>query len=233
MTCLRGASAVQSVLDRQPNAQVRVFVIWEPILATDFAAPAAWVLRRVPDRRVQQYWDRDHLVARRMAADARPPQPEPECCLQGEILWDLVALYPPGAVWDDRLPAATLFNGPVVELQGAIESALGVRRSALGGSGNRGSLIRRRAGRNESFVLARSTPRDEQGPTPLPFLRPLLYRAGAGRTAMLGRHSWIGCVHFSKTPAAADNAEQLSSSEAAPRTTAASPRQRIPFVTPR
>jgi hypothetical protein len=111
-------------LAKHPNAAVRVFVVWEPILPTDFSAPVTWVLSRLPDRRVQQYWDRDHVVAKQMAADARPPQPGPECCDQSGILWDLAAVYPKGVVWDARMPVATVFNGPVVDITGAIEAAL-------------------------------------------------------------------------------------------------------------
>jgi hypothetical protein len=115
---------VQSVLTRHPNARVRVFIVWEPILPTDFSAPVTWVLGRAGDGRVQQYWDRNHVVAKRMAADARPPQPQPECCDQSGILWDLAAVYPKDRLWDQRMPAAIVFNGPVVDITAAIEAAL-------------------------------------------------------------------------------------------------------------
>jgi hypothetical protein len=38
--------------------------------------------------------------------------------------WDLVAVYPPGSLWADRIPTATVFNGPVVDVKQEIESAL-------------------------------------------------------------------------------------------------------------
>ena len=103
---------------------MRVFIVWQPILPTDFGAPTTSVLSRASDRRVQQYWDRDHVLAKQMAADARAPQPEQECCVRSGILWDLVAVYPKGARWDDRMPPATIFNGPVVDITEAIEAAL-------------------------------------------------------------------------------------------------------------
>jgi hypothetical protein len=81
-------------------------------------------MNRIPDRRAQQYWDPDHVVAKRLAADRREPQPAEDCCERSGVLWDLVAVYPKGAVWEDRMPAATVFNGPVVDVSPAVESAL-------------------------------------------------------------------------------------------------------------
>jgi hypothetical protein len=98
--------------------------VWEPILATDLAPPISSVLGRLLDRRVQQYWDPDHLVAKQMAADARPPQPEQECCVRSGNLWDLAAVFPKGASWTDRMSTATVFNGPVVDVTAAIGAAL-------------------------------------------------------------------------------------------------------------
>ena len=121
---MRGASALQTLLNKLPDVPVRVFIVWEPILPTDFGAPITAVLNRALDRRVQQYWDKDHVVATQMAADARAPQPEQECCLRSGVLWDLAAVYPRGTLWDQRLPTATVFNGPVVEITEAIEGAL-------------------------------------------------------------------------------------------------------------
>ena len=98
--------------------------MWEPILPTDWSAPTSFAMNRIPDRRVQQYWDPGHVLAKQMAKDARAPQPAPECCDQSGILWDLAAVYRPGATWDDRMPPAAVFNGPVVDLSQEIESVL-------------------------------------------------------------------------------------------------------------
>lgn len=59
-----------------------------------------------------------------VAADAREPQPEPECCTRDGILWDLIAIYPSGVTCTDRLPPAPTFNGPVVDVTGSLEEAL-------------------------------------------------------------------------------------------------------------
>ena len=94
------------------------------MLPTDWSAPASSVLKRLSDRRVQQYWDPNHVLATQMKNDAREPQPVQDCCVRSGILWDLAALYAPGATWSDKLPSAVLFNGPVVDVISEVESAL-------------------------------------------------------------------------------------------------------------
>ena len=44
------------------SKRVRVLVIWEPILATDWKAPSHSTLARIPDRRARQFWDPKHLA---------------------------------------------------------------------------------------------------------------------------------------------------------------------------
>ncbi|MGH9720979.1 MAG: hypothetical protein ACRD8O_12260 [Bryobacteraceae bacterium] len=75
--------------------------------------PGARVLQRLDEPRVMHFWDRNHAVASQLARDAKAPQPEPECCTRNGVLWDLVAIYPPEAVWTEAMPPAVLFDGPV------------------------------------------------------------------------------------------------------------------------
>ena len=98
--------------------------MWEPMLPTDWQAPGAAVLSRLKDVRARQYWDPQHLMAHRLAADARDPQPKQACCVRDNILWDLSALYPAGAQWKDALPSAIFFNGPIVKRSPELETAL-------------------------------------------------------------------------------------------------------------
>jgi hypothetical protein len=76
-----------------------------------------------------QFWDPNHLLATQMKKDARAPQPVQDCCIRSGILWDLAAVYGPGSTWSDRMPPATVFNGPVVDIVDAIEDALGSSRA--------------------------------------------------------------------------------------------------------
>lgn len=120
------------MLEKHPDARLQVFAVWEPMLAADWRAPATGTLARLPDRRVSQFWDKGHVLAKRLAADARDPQPKPTCCMRRGVFWDLAAMYPAGAVWGEKLPPATLFDGPVVRAAPRIEAQLthiGRRRS--------------------------------------------------------------------------------------------------------
>jgi hypothetical protein len=103
---------------------VKVFAVWEPILATDWKRPGKSVVGRLTDSRVTQVWDSNHLIAEQLAKDARDPQPKPECCTRKGILWDLIAVYPPDVLWTDTVPPAILFDGPVVQLEAEIQAAI-------------------------------------------------------------------------------------------------------------
>ena len=94
------------------------------MLPTDWSAPSSSVLRRLSDGRVRQYWDPNHVLATQMKKDARSPQPEQDCCVRAGVLWDLAAVYPAGTLWSDRMPTASMFNGPVVDVIPGIEEAL-------------------------------------------------------------------------------------------------------------
>ena len=99
-------------------------MVWEPMLASDVAPPTSLAMHLISDRRVRQYWDKQHALARQMKTDARPSQPEPRCCVSDGILWDLAAVYPKSAMWKETLPVAVVFDGPVVSITSSIESAL-------------------------------------------------------------------------------------------------------------
>jgi hypothetical protein len=104
-----------------------VFAVWEPILPTDWMPPTTRVLARLSDRRVRQFWDRDHRLAKIMA-DSRVGQAKPDCCDRRGTLWDLIAVYPAGGEWRQTLPLATVFNGPVVR-DGIDDELLAIRFS--------------------------------------------------------------------------------------------------------
>lgn len=47
---------------------------------------------------------------------------------RGSTVWDYIAVYPPGALWEDRLPKALYDGGPVIrvteETRAAVAQAL-------------------------------------------------------------------------------------------------------------
>jgi hypothetical protein len=94
------------------------------MLPTDVSAPRTGTLARLPDPRVRQYYDPDHLLPKRIGADARPPQPTPDCCTRKGILWDLMAIYPPRATWTDKMPIAEFMNGTIVDVADGLAQVL-------------------------------------------------------------------------------------------------------------
>jgi hypothetical protein len=113
--CLRGASALDSELGRVRHGDVKVFVVWEPVLASDWAPPVAGALARIPDSRVTQFWDRRRALSQaiRAAGDERVLGARR---LQGDIVWDYVAVFPPGVRWEDRYPMPEYAGAPVLDV---------------------------------------------------------------------------------------------------------------------
>ena len=100
---MQGASAIEKLLDGQRDPRIRVFVIWEPVLPTDLAAPSTATLRRASDTRVSQYWDKEHLVSRVMGERDR-----------SSVVWDDVAVFQPGELWDQAPPQPMFSKKPVI-----------------------------------------------------------------------------------------------------------------------
>jgi hypothetical protein len=57
--------AAEELLAHYPDKRVRVLVIWEPILTTDWKAPSRSTLARISDRRAKQFGIRSILWPRR------------------------------------------------------------------------------------------------------------------------------------------------------------------------
>jgi hypothetical protein len=113
---LRGASAMQKVLEQHPDAVVRVFAVWEPVRFSDWLRPTTAALARLSDRRATQLWDHDHILADQIERDALASKGRPNCCEAHDILFDLVALYPAAAKWSDHLPPPTIYDGPILKI---------------------------------------------------------------------------------------------------------------------
>lgn len=128
---------MEHVLQQTPNPDLRVLVIWEPILPTDWAAPGSGALARLADPRAVQFWDKGHLFARALRESLTASASHPDCCEQAGNLWDLAALYPKGARWTGPLPNPVFINGPVVRMREQIQSRLSALTSALNGPESR------------------------------------------------------------------------------------------------
>ena len=110
---MRGASAIEQILTERRDQPIRVLVVWEPVLPTDWLAPGTMALARVADARARQYWDWNRLLSKSMGEHDRR-----------SIVWDHVAVYPPGVSWVASPPEPVYQGHPVVRVTGPLMQAL-------------------------------------------------------------------------------------------------------------
>ena len=110
---MRGASALESLLETQTDSHLRVFLVWEPVLATDLTAPSTITLRRVHDPRVKQYWDSNRVLSHAMGEHDRR-----------SVVWDYVAVYKPEQMWRDVPPQPEFTGRPVVRFIEGVRQTL-------------------------------------------------------------------------------------------------------------
>jgi hypothetical protein len=112
------------LLTRHSEKNLRVFVVWEPILPTDWRPPSGSTLARISDRRARQFWDPKHVVARALneIVKQKPPQPEPTCCTQNGFYWDEAIFYASNTRWE-AVPTSAFWNGPVLKVIPSLEKA--------------------------------------------------------------------------------------------------------------
>jgi len=101
-------------------------VIWEPVLPTDFAAPSTAALARIADVRAAQYWDRKRALSHLLGERNR-----------STVVWDYIAVYAPGTLWQDTPPKPIYSDNPVRDvISGAketIQRLLGSGKTQAGG----------------------------------------------------------------------------------------------------
>jgi hypothetical protein len=110
---LQGASATGQLLREINSHDVRVFVIWEPVLPTDFVAPSTAALARIPDARAAQYWDRKRELSHLLGEHNR-----------SSVVWDYIAVYAPGTLWQDAPPKPIYSDGPVRDVIGGAKESI-------------------------------------------------------------------------------------------------------------
>ncbi len=70
------------------------------MLATGLGAPSSQTLRRLQDRRAAQFWDPGRLLSKTMGEHDNK-----------SIVWDYIAIYKPGQVWQQQAPPDPIFKG--------------------------------------------------------------------------------------------------------------------------
>ena len=99
------------MLKELPGKSLRVLVVWEPVLATDWGAPSTASLHRLSDSRAAQYWDKDRLISKSLGEHDRKT-----------IVWDHIAVYPPGSTWKDK--KLMFADGPIVDVLAPARDAI-------------------------------------------------------------------------------------------------------------
>ena len=123
---MRGASAAEEILQHSTQPNLRVFVVWEPILWGDWHHPTTGTLARISDARAAQFWDPGHIVAQELKRAMKPETslPKPKCCTANGFYWDMAAIFPTGARSNGALPQPVFFDGAVVSQASAIKQKL-------------------------------------------------------------------------------------------------------------
>jgi len=83
------------------------------VLSSDWGAPSTATLKRIPDLRAFQFWDKDRLLSKSMGEHD-----------QKSIVWDHIAVYPAGSTWSEHPPEALYRGCPVVRVAGFAHAAL-------------------------------------------------------------------------------------------------------------
>lgn len=105
------------MLSRVQSQQLRVFIVWEPVIVSDLGPPTSSVLARVSDPRAVQFWDESRALSKSMVATRENTWLVPEgesAPSPGMIIWDFVAVFPPKKAWRSH-EAPTSHCDPVVE----------------------------------------------------------------------------------------------------------------------
>lgn len=83
-----------------------MFVIWEPVLPTDWMSPSTATLKRISDLRARQYWDNGRLLSKALGETDND-----------SIVWDQILVYQRGVSWTDASPPTPLSSeGPVKDV---------------------------------------------------------------------------------------------------------------------
>jgi hypothetical protein len=92
---------------------VRVVVVWEPVLPTDWGAPSTAALRRLAYPNTMQFWDKGRLISHSMGEHNKK-----------SIVWDHIGVYARGTMWKQAPPETVYAGGPVLDIIGSARTAI-------------------------------------------------------------------------------------------------------------
>jgi len=101
------------ILERFPNADIRVYVVWLPVLPLDNNRVS--VTETLMDGRATHFWDNDRTVSDELATAYGN---------EGAVLWDAVFVFGPDAKWGSTPPTPVGSGAPVVDAISVVERTL-------------------------------------------------------------------------------------------------------------
>lgn len=89
-----------------PERDVAVSAVWLNMVRTD--ARDLWPNDAIVDSRVTHYWDTTRAVGSALAS-------RDDLSAWRPVAWDVWAVFPPGARWDDAPPRPTAFGRTIIK----------------------------------------------------------------------------------------------------------------------
>jgi len=109
---------VQSdILEKYASADLEVYVVWMPMLATD--ARSKWDPAHLSDRRVRHFWDEERTAGLWFARAGVGGLG------YAGVVWDAYLLFGPDASWDDEPAPLVGAGAPVVAKSAQLEAEVG------------------------------------------------------------------------------------------------------------
>lgn len=100
------------ILQRYPAADLRVYVVWLPVMPLDARFDVADLL---VDRRATHFWDNERRVSKALRDAYGSPD---------RLVWDAYFVFGPDASWDDGPPPPLESRSPLVEYMATLKAAL-------------------------------------------------------------------------------------------------------------
>lgn len=124
---------LKEVVEAHADADLSIHVVWMPMVRGDSREAAEHTGAMFPPRRVQQYYDAEHVVgeayvhdtfanclaeALKVTPEDHPMHAQLEAWLKSGRpagpLWDAVLFYPPGVEWAEKAPAPPYWSKQVM-----------------------------------------------------------------------------------------------------------------------
>ena len=98
--CLKGASEAREVLERMPEAKLKVLTLWSPILRRDSKGAAERATAYLSDPRTEHFWDLWTFGVRTYTQQFQYPQ--------NKKAWDIFILYDADLTWGEKPPETAI-----------------------------------------------------------------------------------------------------------------------------